>query len=336
MGNSLCKAQGRGVAATQVASILTLLFCATAPLRLCAQATFSGTVVRVVAGDTLIVPNSKVLLHRVSQTVQGAIDSSRTDARGNFRFRTRPQAGANYLVSAEYDGIVFFTPPLSVDATRPDTGVRIVVADTSSGPEARIRNLSRHILVQGGDSAGWRGVMDIIIFENRSGYTRLGADTNSPSLVYLLPPGAHEPEVADGDIGPEAVRFKDGALEIYSPLAPGEASITVQYLLPAGAKVGIPVGDTVPTLNLLIDGEGALVGGPKLEGPIPTDLEGRHFRRWTGPVPGGGVLQVDLRGARTTPTWLLAVLVIAMATGLVTALVIARRRGGLAKPPVTP
>jgi hypothetical protein len=320
LGNSLCSA-------------LLILVCVSASRSLAAQSTtFAGTVVRVAGGDTLGVPNVPVLLHRVSEAAQGVIDSGRTDRSGRYRFRTRLETGASYLVSTDYAGIAFFTPPLSTDPARPDTGVKVVVADTSSGPAAHLTFTSRHLLVQGGDSAGWRGVLDVMVFENRSGYTRIAADTATPALVVLLPPDAFQPELADGDIGPEAVRFQDGALEVYAPFAPGEASLTVQYLLPATGSVAIPFGDTVASFNLLIDGEGAVAGGPRLDGPIPTEVEGRHFSRWSAPVPGGLVLQLDLRAARTTPTWLLAALVVAMATGLVTALVVAQRRGGVAKP----
>jgi len=320
-----------------VAVVALLLFCVSPSLRLSAQSvSFAGTVVRATGGDTVGVPNVPVLLHRVSEAAQGVIDSGRTDRAGRYRFRLRLEEGANYLISTDYAGIAFFTPPLSVDPARPDTGVKIVVADTSSGPAARVRVASRHLLVQGGDSAGWRGVLDVIVFENRSGFTRIAPDTATPAVVMLLPPEAYQPELADGDIGPEAVRFRGGSLEVYSPFAPGEASLTVQYLLPAKGSVGIPFGDTLATFNLLIDGEGAVIAGPRLDGPIPTEVEGRHFSRWSAPVPGGTVLQLDLRAARTTPTWLLAALVIAMAAGLVTALVVAQRRGGVAKGTASP
>ncbi len=305
---------------------------AAAPHRLSAQGvSLAGTVVRPLAGDTLPVAGTRVQLHRVSAVAQGVIDSGRTDARGRWRFRVRPETGASYLVSARHAGIEFFTPPLTLDPARPDTAVRIVVADTSSGPAARLVAASRHLLVQGGDSAGWRGVLDVMVFENRSGLTRVAADTTRPSYVALLPPDAHEPELADGDIGPEAVRFRNGSLEVYSPIAPGEFSVTVQYLLPARAEVAIPFGDTVRTFNLLVDGEGAATTGPRLEGPTPAQVEGRSFRRWTGPVPGGAVLQLDLRAARQTPKTLLIGLIIAMAAGLGTALWVALRRPGVAK-----
>jgi len=316
-------------------SVLLLLSLAVLPsCRLAAQTKFAGTVIRVVAGDTTVVPGAAVQLHRVSTAAQGVVDSTRTDRAGRWHFRRALEAEANYLVSTQYAGIEFFTPPLSVDPARPDTGVQIMVADTSSSPGVRVPMASRHLLIQGGDSAGWRGVLDVVVFDNHTGFTKIAPDTTRPSVVMLLPPGAHQPELADGDIGPEAVRFRDGSLEVYSPLAPGEVSLTVQYLLPAAAEVGIPFGDTVAVFNLLVDGEGTMIGGPPLEGPIPTDIEGRHFRRWSGPVPGGMVLQLDLRASKTTPKWLLIALVVAMAAGLVAALLIARRKGALAKPAV--
>jgi hypothetical protein len=332
LGNSICRSVGRSSGRAVGVIALTLLFLTAGPPdRLAAQTTFAGTVIHVVHGDTLTVPGVPMQLHRVSTRAQGAIQAGRTDARGHWRFRVRLEDSASYLVSTRYDGIEFFTPPLSTDPARPDTTVQVVVADTSSGPLARARIASRHLLIQAGDSAGWRGILDVVTLENESGFTRIAPDTTQPSYVWILPPQAHEPEIEDGDVGPDAVRFRRGAMELYSPLAPGQLSFTIQYLLPAAADVGIPFGDTVTTFNLLVDGEGTVTGGPRLEGPVPTQVQGREFRRWSAPVPGGAVLQLDLRATTKTPTWLLIALVVAMAAGLATALIVALRRPKLAK-----
>ena len=308
-----------------------IVLCACPTVRLSAQsASFAGTVIHVVHGDTLTVPGVPMQLHRVSSRAQGPIAASTADARGRWRFRTTLEDSASYLVSAHYAGIEFFTPPLSTDRARPDTTVQIMVADTSSAPAARVSVLSRHILVQGGDSAGWRGVLDVVTLENTSGFTRIAPDTTRPAYVFILPPTAKQPEIADGDVGPDAVRFRNGALEVYSPLAPGQLSFTIQYLLPAESGIAVPFGDTVTTFNLLMDGEGSPTAGPRLEGPVATQIQGRSFRRWSAPVPGGAVLELDLRAAKSTPVWLLGALVIAMAAGLGAALVIARKRPALA------
>ncbi|HEX7919190.1 MAG TPA: hypothetical protein VF454_07290, partial [Gemmatimonadales bacterium] len=173
--------------------MLLAIICVTTPLRLCAQsATFAGSVVKLAGADTVPVAGAVIQLHRVSTAAQGVIDSTRTEGRGRWRFRVRPETGASYLVSARYAGIEFFTPPLVIDAARPDTAIKIVVADTSSGSAARLTPVSRHLLIQSGDSAGWRGILDVMVFENRSGLTRVAADTTHPSYVALLPPDAHE------------------------------------------------------------------------------------------------------------------------------------------------
>lgn len=336
MGSSI-RSRALGRAGARAHWPIVALLCAGASARLSAQsASFAGTVIRVVRGDTVGVPGVPMQLHRVSTAAQGAIRAARTDARGNWRFRVTLEDSANYLVSTRYAGIEFFTPPLSTDPGRPDTAVHILVADTSSGPAARFTVSARHLLVQGGDSAGWRGILDVVTLENASGFTRVAPDTLQPSYRFVLPPQAREPELADADVGPEAVRFRGGALELYAPIAPGEVSFTVQYLLPAAADVTVPFADTVTTFNLLVDGEGTATGGPRLEGPIPTQVQGRQFKRWSAPVPGGAVLQLDLRAARSTPKWLLFALVVAMATGLITAFVFAQRRPRLAPPRGTP
>jgi hypothetical protein len=302
------------------------------PQRLSAQAPaqFAGTVARIAGADTVAVAGARMQLHRVGAAHQGVIANATADARGRWRFRVTLEADANYLVSANHAGIEFFTPPLSTDPARPDTGVRIVVADTSSDPALRLDVRSRHLLIQGGDSSGWRGVVEVLVLENATGTTKVGADSLSPVAVLLLPPDAHEPELADGDLGPEAVRFDRGAVEIHSPIAPGAMSLAIQYLLPASATVRIPFADTVTEFNLLVDGEGSPVAGAPLMGPEPVQVEGREFRRWTAPVAAGMTIELDLRGTRSTPRAILYALIATMAVGLGASFYLVRRRGGLA------
>jgi hypothetical protein len=173
-------------------------------------------------------------------------------------------------------------------------------------------------------------VVEVLVLENATGATKVGADTLTPVAVLLLPPDAQEPELADGDLGPEAVRFDRGAVEIHAPIAPGAMSLAIQYLLPAAAVVRVPFADTVQEFNLLVDGEGAPVGGAPLIGPEPVQVEGREFRRWTAPVAAGMTVTLDLRAARTTPRGLLIGLIAAMVAGLGASFYLVRRRTGLA------
>ena len=56
-----------------------------------------------------------VVLHRVGPDSAGPLDSIQSDSRGRYSFnyvRTGSE-DAIYFVSASYDGIAYFTPPLA-------------------------------------------------------------------------------------------------------------------------------------------------------------------------------------------------------------------------------
>src|SRR5207253_1246565 len=69
----------------------------------------------------------------------GPIDSSRTDGRGDFTLRAgHPDTTAVYVVSSWYDGIAYFSEPVTV--SRPRTSLRplLVYDTTSTGPGVRV------------------------------------------------------------------------------------------------------------------------------------------------------------------------------------------------------
>ena len=75
-----------------------------------------------------------VVLHRVGSDGAGPLDSIKSDARGRFSFgyvRTG-STDAVYFVSAMYDGIAYFTPPLPEGKVSGEKG-EITVFDTTSG-----------------------------------------------------------------------------------------------------------------------------------------------------------------------------------------------------------
>ncbi|MFL5571889.1 MAG: hypothetical protein ACJ78R_00085, partial [Gemmatimonadaceae bacterium] len=55
-----------------------------------------------------------VVLHRVGPDRAGPLDSTLSDARGRYSFNYVRSGSddAIYFVSASYDGIAYFTPPL--------------------------------------------------------------------------------------------------------------------------------------------------------------------------------------------------------------------------------
>ncbi|MFN8651118.1 MAG: hypothetical protein U0133_04355 [Gemmatimonadales bacterium] len=117
--------------------------CFASPLAAQKPITVSGRVLRLTAKDTLGVPAVRVILHRVGRDVRGPIDSIMAGSRGEFRFRFVPDTAAIYLLSAGWQGIQYFSPPVHTDPSAPDTGLAVVVSDTSS--TAPIDVLSRHL-----------------------------------------------------------------------------------------------------------------------------------------------------------------------------------------------
>src|SRR5215211_1839549 len=107
--------------------------------------TAAGQVLRPRDSDTIPVPGTRVILHRVGRETQGPLDSVLADASGRFRFRFRPDTAAIYLLSARWGDVEYFSPPVHTNPARPDTTMRVVVYDTSSNAPIGIE--ARHIVV---------------------------------------------------------------------------------------------------------------------------------------------------------------------------------------------
>lgn len=74
---------------------------------------------RVLRGgrDTVPLANTIVVLHRITRTSGGPVDSTRTNARGRYRFELRRadvDSTGIYLVSAWFDSLAYFSTALSL------------------------------------------------------------------------------------------------------------------------------------------------------------------------------------------------------------------------------
>jgi hypothetical protein len=299
----------------------------------------AGHVVRRESGDSPPVPRARVVLHRVARATQGPVDSVLADAAGRFRFRFRPDTTAVYLVSARYAGIEYFSPPLHVNPARPDTRLRIVVADTSS--RAPVELAARNLVVTAPRSDGTRGVLDFLVLRNPGDRTRVAADSLAPAWTAPLPPGSFGLTVGEGDYSPEAVERRGDRLVLLAPIAPGEKQVAVEYGLPAGARgLTLSAEQPVAAVNVLIEERGAQLEGPGLAPADTQVIQGRSYRRWTGAMPAGSVLRAELPGPLWSPRWILPALIALVGAALAAAAwrLIARRRpagaaGAAAAPP---
>lgn len=270
---------------------------------------------RVLTADSTPVRGVRVVLHRVGRQAQGPIDSTRSDWQGRFQFTFRSDTSAFYLLSARRAGIEYFSPPVATNPQRPDTGIRIMVFDTSSTVPITLE--ARHLVVTRPGEDGSRRVLDLMVLRNDGQRTRIASDTARPSWSAPLPQGTLGLEIGESDVSRDAVTRRGDSVIVIAPFAPGEKQVTLQYLIPGNRRVvELPFDRPGATVNVLTEEKGVKVSGG---GIAPADsqlLQGRSFRRWTGRAPAGGVLRIELPGPTQTPNWLLAGLVTALALAL--------------------
>ena len=273
---------------------------------------------RVLRPDSTPVTAVRVVLHRVGQVLQGPLDSTRTDARGRFRFRFRADTSAIYLLSARHSGIEYFSPPVHTNPARPDTAIRIIAYDTSSTAPVSVE--ARHLVVSRPGDDGSRNILDLIVLRNAGQRTRIAIDSSRPTWVGQLPRRTMGLELGESDVSPEAVDRHGDSLIVTAPIAPGEKQLTLEYLVPAGHQVlELPLTEAVPMLNVLAEETQVVVSGGTLVFADSQTLQGRSFRRWTGTGAAGTVVRIVLPGRPRAPEWILAALVAAVAIALAVA-----------------
>lgn len=275
---------------------------------------------------------TSVVLHRIGRQTQGPIDSSLTDARGRFAFRFRLDTAAVYLLSARFAGIEYFSPPVHTDPALPDTQLVVIVSDTSSS--APVGTDARHVVVSRPAKDGSRPVLEIVIVGNSGNTTRVAQGADVPTWAEPLPPGALKVVPGNGDFSPDAFVSHGDSAQLYAPIAPGEKQIIFSYSLPPDlTNFRLPLGDSIPQLNILLEESGATIAGGAVAAADTQTIEGRHFRRWTGSVNQSDRVEIDF--GRDFSKWylpgLLGVLGLAFLT--TTTLLVRRRRAGAGLPP---
>ena len=236
-----------------------------------------------------------VVLHRVGTDRAAPLDSIRSGADGRFRFRYTlsgdPQA--LYFVSARYDGIAYFSPPLRADTVRGEDADIIVYATTTDTSE--LRTQGRHFVVSSPRN-GRREIAEIFEIENSGTQTIVAADTVRPLWSIGLPAQAESASVAPGDVTRAAVSFRGGRAEVYAPISPGMRQLVLTYLLPDDlTSVSIPVERTAGVLEVLLEEPRASVDGAGLQEVAPGNIEGREFHRYLAQdVAASAVFRVSM------------------------------------------
>jgi hypothetical protein len=300
---------------------LAVLLAAASTTALFAQrsTTTTGRVVRVVNGDTVPVTGVRLVLHRVGRSLQGPVDSTAADPAGRFRFRVPVDTTSLFLVSTNYAGIEYFTPPVLSTAGQGDTTVVLVVSDTSSS--APVKLTARYLVIRAAAEDGSRAVLDLLVLVNGGDHTRVGKDTLTPTWIGSLPAGAVGARVGEADFSSDAAVIRGDSLLVYAPLAPGEKQVTLEYVLPARTDLSLRFpADSVAT-NVLAQDADAHVINPAMALVDTQTIEGESFRRWVGVPREGSLLNVSVGLAPgQAPSWLRPALVGLVGAGLLFAL----------------
>jgi hypothetical protein len=301
-----------------------------------AQSVVAGRVVRLAGADTVPVRGAPVVLHRVSRAAQGPVDTTIADAAGRFRLRFTPDTSAAWLLSARFAGIEYFSAPIASDPAHPDTGIVILVSDTSSAAPVGLR--LRTMLVSRADESGSRTVVDWFVLSNGGPLTRVAPDSLHPSWSTPLPEAAQNVELADmrlSQFSPDAVVFRRDSAQLFAPLSPGDKELMLQYRIPGAlARFTVPFGARADSVVVLLEERPARVAAPGFAAADSQLIEGRPFRRWVGAMPRPGGLDIVMPAPFLSSGQLLTFLVGVAALGfLALAWAFARRGRGMARRP---
>jgi hypothetical protein len=274
-----------------------------------------GRVLRAGATDSVPLAQVRVTLHRVGREEQGPLDSVLTDAAGRFRFRFLADTTAVYLLSARHAGITYFAPPVHTNPERPDTGIRLVVSDTSSA--ARVTIEARHIVISAPGADGTRNVVEVVILHNDGWLTAVAADTTRPVWGLRLPPAASGLTAGEGDFPESSIARRGDSLALMAPVAPGEKQIVVQYAIPGDiATLTYPFDAAAGLVNVMLQERSARVIGALAERADSEVIQGRPFHRWEGAMHSGDSFTVHLPVPHRLGRWVLPAMVMLLGVGL--------------------
>ncbi len=274
-----------------------------------------------------------VVLHQVGRAAQGPIDTVRTDARGRFNLRFRPDTAASYLLSVRYRGMEYFSQPVSADPARPDTALVVVVADTSTSTPIRVSE--RTVLVTAPDESGSRTVIDWLVLDNPGDRTRIASDSIGPSWAGVLPPEAQNVALADlnlSQFSPDAVVFRRDSILLFAPLSPGRKELVLQYRVPQSERTLTVPTRATDSIYVLLEELDARIERPVLVRGPASRMENRVFTRWAGRLRDGQDIALRFVAPGVSAQTVLVLLLAATAGGFALLFVRQVRAGRAAAP----
>lgn len=260
-----------------------------------------------------------VVLHQVTPSQAGEIDSLRAGPDGRFRFElpSVPASDARsevYFASVRHDGILYFGPLLG-EAVQLDTLYRIEVHDTASAPVggADLPVGVRNIILEGNPDGSWT-VTDLIQIRNRGDRTWIPRE-GEPLWRYPLARGGEGFVLGQGDLPEDAVRFEGGDMLVTAPVPPGERLYVVRYVI-ADPETSFPLPGFTEDVQLLVREPAPPLVVEGLRADQPLELEpGSAYRVFSGDSLRDASVEVALNPQRRAPLEWIAV-ILALVLGL--------------------
>jgi hypothetical protein len=227
-----------------------------------------------------------------------------------------------------YDSLAYVSAPV-MGGGRPVVHVDDIVAFATTIDSPTIHLARRLATVARPSDAGTREVLEILELENRGGTTRVTRDTLRPTWAGRVPERTGQFRGGEGDISPEAMRFRHDSVLVFAPIAPGQPKqLSYAYSVAAGTRTFvIPIDQATAAVNLLVEDTTATVRAPHLESRGTQAIEERHFAAYSaGPLAAGDRVEIELPAGKFHPQLLLPYVIAVVAAGMVVALVWALRR----------
>jgi hypothetical protein len=260
----------------------------------------TGRVVLPNGENPIPVRGAWVVLHRIGHDSAGPLDSTRTDAKGEYTFRyaRAEEDSALYLVSSIRGGVAYFSPPIRPGSVR-GQAAEVMVFDTSSA-RLPLHVQGRHFVVaSGNEGSRTHGVLEVYELSNDTTLTAVAPPTGRAVWSAIVPEGIENFRIGAGDVSEGGLVLRNGRVELLAPIAPGLKQISFRYELPRSAfPLKLPITEDVGVLEVVADDPAARVTGAGLREVPAVTSEGRTFKRFLAQdVHANALVRVEL-GAR--------------------------------------
>jgi hypothetical protein len=290
---------------------------------------------QVRVGDSPL-SSGMVVLHQVSAEDRGEIDSVRVAPDGTFQIRLphlpdHTAVPEVFFASVRYEDLLYFGEAIT-EAVQLDSLYLIQAYDTVSVPQggADLPVSTRNLFLETGPD-GWTAT-DVFMVQHDGDRTLYSPD-EEVVWKYPLPEGIQDFQVGQGDVAPDAVRFLNGQLEVFSPIPPGERYLMVRYLIP-GRDFDLPLPGRTDRLEVLVREPAPAGELPPLQPASPVQMDaGTAFRRYVGDT----LSNTEIHAQFAAEPWSLPAewLGLALLGFLAAAGVMAFRRTGLSPSPAS-